>query len=176
MVRLARAIAFAALGATQIVACGSVLGVDGFEAADCVGASCTDGGGSADGGGSGDGAEASSPGDSAAPVVEAGTETRDATTDASDCTNPPACSSGVRVVVRYEGNGTARLSSDPSGISVMPGETASACFPTGARLRLSVAGETTTATFSGVDCEDGNTSDRCEFGVSSVVCVIAQLQ
>lgn len=170
----ARAIAIATLGATQVVACASVLGVDGFEPADCVGASCSDGGGTADGGG--DGSSGSDATDGAAPVVEAGTESTDASPDASDCVSLPACTSGVRIVVRYAGTGTARISSDPGGISVLPGETASACFSSGTRLRLSVAGETTTATFSGIDCEGSNTTDRCEFNVASAVCVTAQLQ
>lgn len=170
---LRRAIAIAALGATQIAACASVLGVDGFEPADCVGAPCSGGGGTADGGG--DGSSSSDATDGVALVAEAGTESTDASPDASDCMSLPACTSGVRVVVRYAGTGTPRISSDPGGISVLPGETASACFSMGARLRLSVAGGET-ATFSGIDCEGGNTTDRCEFSVSSAVCVTAQLE
>lgn len=164
---ITRALVIAALGATQILACATLLGVDGFEPVDDV-----DGGKSSHDDGGADRTDGSSPDASGPP----GTETTDASTDASDCINPPPCASGVRLVVRYEGSGTARLSSEPAGISVMPGETASACFTRGTRLRLSVAGEGMTAIFSGVDCEEKEPTDRCEFSVTAPVCVNAQLQ
>lgn len=161
--------------------CGSLLGVDDYTAVDCVSncgdASAADGPGSRDGSNATDGSSANdgSNANDGGPDPS-GTDRTPATTDPSACTAPPPCPAGrKRVVARVVGGaGSASLDSEPSGIDVGPGQTASACFLEGREFRL----QTTSglATYSGVTCDDGNTQVKdCDFRVNADVCVTATL-
>ncbi len=102
-----------------------------------------------------------------------GTDPTPATTDPSACNNPPSCPAGrFRVVARVLGDAGSRgLESDPSGVDVRAGQTASACFLPNPKMRVRTTSGV--ASFSGVSCKDGNTGiEDCDFNLAAPVCVV----
>jgi hypothetical protein len=143
--------------------CGSLLGVDGYEPVACVERCET-----AEAGSDGAAADGSSVTDASATDASATAPS----TDAAACTDLLPCPDGYRIAIHLVGTGSAFLSSDPGGISVRPGETASACFR--GRLRLEVSGGI--ADFVGASCEDGTPTSECEIQVSSPACITVTLR
>jgi hypothetical protein len=148
--------------------CASLLGVSDFEAVDDAAV----------------GSDAA-PGtlEDGAPLPPDGSvsDANDATTEplpivGGPCGTLEPCGSGHRIAVTLIGVADAGeaglyLLSEPAGITVYPGELASACFPSD-RLELYVYGGP--VEFAGVVCEDGPTTDeRCRFDVREPLCIVA---
>lgn len=161
--------AFVVAASAALAGCAALLGVDHYEAVDCVGAACdpTQDSGGADG---------SVLADAAGLAIDAGTG-GGGSTDGGPCGALLACTSGHRVVVVFlqatspSDGGVPSIVSDPRGIDIRAGETGSSCFGSGNRVDLEVRGGR--ADFAGVSCEDSTPTSECRFYVREPRCIVA---